>query len=173
MVIDCMGDEYMKDMNGKVKQKQSAGKSLFCEYMEYMGLALEIPASNNKAEIMKFCLHNSAHRCYIVDVPYKFTLKEGFFDAMESLKNGVIWHNHNKKRIDSPNVIVLATDLTKGAVVSRGWKTVHIRSTLLEGPTDIVTEWDKTNSAWKEIRKRKLSQLITCNKDVKESLSPD
>ena len=144
--------------------KPLAGKSLLCEYMEHMGYALEIPVSNSKNDIMKFCWDNEKKNCYVVDVPQTFTMKEGFFDAMKSLKDGLIWNKHKKLRIDTPNIVVFVhcnTRRARGCGV--GWEVLRIKNQYLYNHADgDVMAWDKETLSWTEREQESEKRKLCC-----------
>lgn len=89
----------------------NAGKSVFCEYLEYNRLAYEMPPFKLMEDIMACAMCLSPQTCYIVDMPRamkKDKLGE-FYAGLECLKNGVMYdkrYNFKKRRINRPQVIV-------------------------------------------------------------------
>ena len=88
-------------------------KSAFAEYMEYEGLAYEIPPMRLMEDIMACCMSIPTQTCYMVDLPIamKKDKLSDFFSGLECLKNGVMYdkrYKFKKKRIDCPQVIVFS-----------------------------------------------------------------
>lgn len=97
----------------------NSGKSILCEYLEYEGLAEEIPGIFTLAEdIMQFVMSQHTAKCYLFDMPaaMKKEKMHQMYAGLEMLKNGFLYdkrYNGKKRRIDRPVVICFANNLPK------------------------------------------------------------
>ena len=87
------------------------GKSILAEFLEYKGIAFEVPPMNSMEDIMQCCMGIRPQKCYIVDMPrgMKKDKLAGFYAGLEALKNAVMYdkrYNFKKRRIDRPQIIV-------------------------------------------------------------------
>lgn len=87
------------------------GKSIFCEFLEYLRLAYEIPPMTCMEDIMQCCMGLPAKKCYLVDMPRAMKKEKlaGFYSGLEALKNGVMYDKRyafKKRRIDRPQIVV-------------------------------------------------------------------
>jgi len=111
----------------------NSGKSIFCEYLEYNGLAEEIPGIFTLAEdIMQFVMSMPKSKCYLFDMPaaMKKEKMNQMYTALEMLKNGFLFdkrYNGKKQRIDRPGVICFANNLPKLDLMAPDrWKVLYI-----------------------------------------------
>lgn len=96
-----------------------SGKSIFAEYLEYKGLADEVPMMgglNQTEDIMQFVMCQPTSSCYIFDMPaaMKKDKMAQFYSAIEMLKNGFLYdkrYNGKKRRIDRPTILVFSNQL--------------------------------------------------------------
>lgn len=92
------------------------GKSIMCEYLEYEGLAFEIPPFRLMEDIMAFIMNFKVYPCYMVDMPRgmkKDKLGE-FYSGLETLKNGLAYdkrYEGKKIRFDRPQIFVFTNSL--------------------------------------------------------------
>lgn len=106
----------------------NVGKSIFCEYLEYQGLAFEMPAFREMEDIMQCIMGVKTKRNYIIDMPraMKKDKLASFFAGIESLKNGVAFEKRyafKKKRFTRPNIFVFTNTLPDWNLLSRDrWK---------------------------------------------------
>lgn len=89
----------------------NSGKSIMSEYLEYQGLAFEIPPLTGMEDIMAFCMGFKSQKVYLVDMPRAMKKEKlaGFYSGLESLKNGYIYDKRyaaKRRRFDRPQVIV-------------------------------------------------------------------
>lgn len=89
----------------------NVGKSIFVEYLEYKGLAYEIPPINCIEDIMQIAMCIKPQKCYIIDMPRGLKKEKlaGMYAGIEALKNGVMYDKRyafKKRRIDRPQVLV-------------------------------------------------------------------
>ena len=116
----------------------NCGKSAFAEYMEYEGLAYEIPPMRLMEDIMACCMSIPTQTCYMVDLPraMKKDKLSDFFSGLECLKNGVMYdkrYKFKKKRIDCPQVIVFSNKYPdKNYLSPDRWKMYNIVDNQLE-----------------------------------------
>ena len=54
-------------------QHGNLGKSIFCEYAQYKGIAFEIPPFRLMEDIMGFVMNFKVYRAYMVDKPRGMT----------------------------------------------------------------------------------------------------
>jgi hypothetical protein len=97
-------------------EKGNQGKSLFTEYLEYLGGAEEIPPFRLMDDIFQWVATRPIKKLYIVDMPRgmkKDKLGE-FYSGIEVIKNGLAYdkrYSATKIRFDRPRVIVFANQL--------------------------------------------------------------
>lgn len=96
LIIDNIGD---------------TGKSVFAEWLEYEGLAYEIPPMTCMEDIMQCCMGIKPQKCYLIDMPrgMKKDKLAGFYSGIEALKNGVMYdkrYKFDKRRISRPQIII-------------------------------------------------------------------
>lgn len=89
----------------------NAGKSVFAEYLEYKGLAYEIPAMRTMEDIMQCVMSIKPKKAYLIDLPrgMKKDKMADFYSGLEALKNGVAYdkrYSFRKIRFDRPQVFV-------------------------------------------------------------------
>ena len=100
-----------RSINIIIDKVGNIGKSIFAEYLEYEGLATEIPPFRLMEDIMQCCMSLAESKVYLIDMPRgmkKDKLGE-FYSGLECLKNGVMYdkrYSFKKRRIDRPQVIV-------------------------------------------------------------------
>lgn len=105
-------------------QVGNIGKSIFAEYLEYQGLATEIPPFRSMEDIMQCAMGMPVASTYLIDMPRgmkKDKLGE-FYSGLESLKNGVMYDKRyafKKRRIDRPNILVFSNCLPDFELLSR------------------------------------------------------
>lgn len=89
----------------------NGGKSIFAEYLEYEGLAFEIPPMRMMEDIMACVQSINPKKAYLVDLPrgMKKDKLSDFYSGLETLKNGVSYDKRyafKKRRMDRPQIIV-------------------------------------------------------------------
>jgi hypothetical protein len=101
-----------------------AGKSILAEFMEYSGLAYEIPPFRLMEDLMQCVMSVKTYPAYLVDMPRgmkKDKLGE-FYAGLECIKNGVAYdkrYNFRKKRFDRPQLIVFTNVLPDFELLSK------------------------------------------------------
>lgn len=94
----------------------NSGKSVFAEWLEYKGLAEEIPPFQQMEDIMEFVMCQPVSSCYVIDMPAampKDKMRQ-MYSGIEMLKNGFLYdkrYNGKKRRIDRPQIMVFANQL--------------------------------------------------------------
>lgn len=94
----------------------NCGKSLFSEYMEYNGLAEEVPPYRLMDDLFQWVHGMPTRQCYIFDMPrgMKKDKLGDFYSGIEVIKNGVAFdkrHYPKKKRFSRPRIFVFTNTL--------------------------------------------------------------
>lgn len=92
------------------------GKSIFAEYMEYEGLAVDLMYTDSIKELMCQVHGQKKRKAYIADLPRGLNKKAmtQFICGIELLKNGVCYdprYEWKKVRFDRPNVFIFCNNL--------------------------------------------------------------
>lgn len=92
------------------------GKSIFSEYLEYTGVAEEIPPFRMMDDIFQWVASRPKKQCYIIDMPraLKKDKLADFYAGIEIVKNGVCYDKRYKavkKRFDRPRIFVFTNTL--------------------------------------------------------------
>ena len=87
------------------------GKSIFTEYLEYKGLAIEIPPFMTLQDLMAAVEAARDKKAFVIDMPRSMPqhLMAEFFAGIESIKNGLSYdkrYHMKKSRFDRPQVLV-------------------------------------------------------------------
>lgn len=106
----------MRSINLIYDQKGGCGKSLLAEYMEYIGIAEEIPPYRMMDDIFQWVCKRPTKECYIVDMPrgMKKDKLADFYSGIEVVKNGVAFDKRYtpvKKRFARPRIFVFTNEL--------------------------------------------------------------
>lgn len=112
-VFDSIAEADDRSIKLIIDTHGNAGKSIFCEFLEYKGLAFEIPPMRTMEDIMQCVMSIKDKKCYIVDMPraMKKDKLADFYSGLEALKNGVAYdkrYSFKKKRMDRPQVVVFS-----------------------------------------------------------------
>ncbi len=102
----------------------NCGKSLLSEYMEYKGLAEEVPPFRLMDDIFQWVATRPIRKCYIVDMPrgMKKDRLGDFYSGIEVIKNGVAYDKRNratKIRFDRPRIFVFTNTLPQLELMSK------------------------------------------------------
>lgn len=102
----------------------NCGKSLLSEYMEYKGLAEEVPPFRLMDDIFQWVATRPIRKCYIVDMPrgMKKDRLGDFYSGIEVIKNGVAYdkrHRATKIRFDRPRIFVFTNTLPQLELMSK------------------------------------------------------
>jgi hypothetical protein len=116
--FDMRKIDLIYDPNGNI------GKSLFSEYLEYNGLAEEIPPFRLMDDIFQWVCSRPIKKCYIVDMPrgMKKDKLGDFYSGIEIIKNGVAYdkrYNAKKIRFDRPRIFVFTNMLPEFSLMSK------------------------------------------------------
>jgi len=89
----------------------NSGKSILCEYMEYLRIGEEIPPYPCFEDIIQFVMCQPKATCYMFDMPaaQKKQNMSQMYTGLEMLKNGFCYdkrYNGKKQRIARPAIIV-------------------------------------------------------------------
>lgn len=110
----------------------NSGKSIFSEWLEYKGLAEEIPPFTQMEDIMQFVMSMHESKCYVFDMPaaMKKDRVSQLYSGLEMLKNGYLYdkrYQGKKRRISRPTVIVFANNLPQMDLMAPDrWQTLYI-----------------------------------------------
>jgi len=109
-VYDGRKIDLIYDPNGNI------GKSIMSEYLEYEGLAEEIPPFRLMDDIFQWVATRPIKKSYIVDMPrgMKKDKLGDFYSGLEVIKNGVAYdkrYTAKKIRFDRPRVFVFTNTL--------------------------------------------------------------
>ena len=94
----------------------NCGKSIMAEYLEYQGLAFEMPPLRLMEDIMQFCFSFPSQEVYLLDLPRAMKKDKlgDFYAGLEAIKNGVCYDKRyagKKRRMNRPQVIVFTNTL--------------------------------------------------------------
>lgn len=104
------------------------GKSIFCEHLEYIGVAEEIPPYRLMDDIFQWVYCRPKKKCYLIDMPrgMKKDKLGDFYAGIEVVKNGVSYDKRNfakKERFDRPRIFVFTNMLPCFDLMSKDrWK---------------------------------------------------
>ena len=92
------------------------GKSIFCEYCEYIDIATEVPPYRLMDDIFAWVCSIPVAKTYIFDMPrgMKKDKLGDFYSGIEIIKNGVAYdkrYKARKIRFNRPNVFVFTNTL--------------------------------------------------------------
>jgi hypothetical protein len=143
--FDMRAIDLVYDPNGNI------GKSLFSEYLEYIGVAEEIPPFRLMDDIFAWVASRPIKPLYIVDMPrgMKKDKLGDFYSGIEVIKNGVAFdkrYTAKKERFDRPRIIVFTNTLPVFKLMSMDrWKVWTIKDDQLIDYTekDEDTETDE------------------------------
>ncbi len=100
------------------------GKSLFSEFLEYEGLAEEVPPFRLMDDIFQWVASRPIKKCYIFDMPRAMKKDKlgDFYSGIEVIKNGVAYdkrYNAKKIRFDRPRIFVFTNSLPAWNLMSK------------------------------------------------------
>lgn len=104
------------------------GKSLFCEWMEFQGIAEEVPPYRMMDDIFQWVCTRPVKKCYIFDMPrgMKKDKLADLYSGIEVIKNGVAYdkrYKAEKIRFSRPRVFVFTNTLPNFDLMSKDrWK---------------------------------------------------
>lgn len=127
----------------------NSGKSIFCEYLEYRRMALELPPMRSMEDLMAVVMGMPAFGCYVIDMPRamkKEKLSE-FYAGIECLKNGYCYDKRyafKKRRFNRPQIIVFTNVEPKWNYMSMDrWKVFDMSSDYSLDERDIQAEMNE------------------------------
>jgi len=102
----------------------NSGKSIFSEFLEFEGLAEEIPPFRLMDDIFAWVASRPIKQCYLVDMPrgMKKDRLGDFYSGIEVVKNGVAYdkrYNAKKVRFNRPRVFVFTNCLPNMDLMSQ------------------------------------------------------
>lgn len=109
------------------------GKSIFVEWIEYLGLSIEMPGFNSAEDFLQAAMNLPELKVYLVDLPRAMPKKHlnGLFTAVEKLKNGYMcdkrYHFKWKRLKHSPSICLFSNKKPKLKYLSRDrWRIFSI-----------------------------------------------
>lgn len=118
-----------------VDPKGNNGKSIFVEWLEYLGHTIEMPGFNSAEDFLQAAMGLPELKVYLVDLPRAMPKKHlnGLFTAIEKLKNGYMcdkrYHFKWKRLLHSPSICVFSNKKVERAYLSRDrWRIWTISS---------------------------------------------
>lgn len=109
-------------------QVGNVGKSIFSEFLEFMGHAEEVPPMRDMKDIMGWVCTRPTRKMYVFDMPRgmkKDKLAE-FYSGIECIKNGIAYdprYTAKKVRFSRPRVVVFTNCLPEFSLLSMDrWK---------------------------------------------------
>ncbi len=114
----------MRNIHLVYDPKGNCGKSLFSEFMEYEGIAEEVPPFRMMDDIFTWVCSRPIKQCYIFDLPrgMKKDKLGDLYSGIEVIKNGVAYdkrYNAKKIRFNRPNIYVFTNTLPNLDLMSR------------------------------------------------------
>lgn len=110
------------------------GKSIFVEWLEYLGLTVELPGFNSSEDFLQAAMSLPELKIYLVDLPRAMPKKHlnGLFTAIEKLKNGYMcdkrYHFKWKRLKHSPSICVFSNKKPKLRYLSKDrWRVWTIK----------------------------------------------
>lgn len=109
----------------------NVGKSVFLEFLEYQGMAFEMPPYRHMEDIMEFAHSFPPQKAYIIDMPrgMKKDKLADFYAGLETIKNGVTYDKRyvgKKRRMDRPQIMVYTNMLPAFEFMSMDRWRIHI-----------------------------------------------
>jgi hypothetical protein len=95
------------------------GKSIFVEWLEYLGLTIEMPGFNSAEDFLQAAMCLPELKVYLVDLPRAMPKKHlnGLFTAIEKLKNGYMCDKRYsfkwKRLLHSPSICLFSNKKPK------------------------------------------------------------
>lgn len=111
----------------------NSGKSMFAEYMEYIGVCHTMPYVREAKDVMAVALATLS-KAYIIDFPRGASRhnQDAFYTGIESLKNGDaadMRYTYRRKRFSRPNIVLFTNTMPDLSLLSgdrwKFWKINH------------------------------------------------
>lgn len=135
----CLSLESDRTVNLVVDPRGNNGKSLFVEWLEYLGLTVELPGFNSSEDFLQAAMNLPEQKMYLVDLPRAMPKKHlnGLFTAIEKLKNGYMcdkrYHFKWKRLLHSPSICVFTNKMPSVSYLSKDrWQVWTIKNKKLE-----------------------------------------
>ena len=116
-----------------IDHRGNHGKSIFVEWLEYLGLTIEMPGFNSAEDFLQAAMCLPELKVYLVDLPRAMPKKHlnGLFTAIEKLKNGYMcdkrYHFKWKRLLHSPSICVFSNKKPKLKYLSKDrWRIFSI-----------------------------------------------
>lgn len=123
-VVDMSANFCMRSIDVVYDTEGNLGKSIFGEWMEYCGMAEEIPPFRLMDDIFQWVFGRPKHSAYFVDMPrgMKKDKLADFYSGLEIIKNGVAYdkrYTARKVRFDRPRIFVFTNELPNFGLMSK------------------------------------------------------
>lgn len=123
-VADMCQVAQMRTINIIYDKSGHCGKSLFCEYLEYMNLAEEVPPFRMMDDIFQWVYSVAGKKAYIFDMPrgMKKDRLGDFYSGIEVIKNGVAYdkrYTAKKIRFNRPVIFIFTNTLPNFELMSK------------------------------------------------------
>lgn len=143
----------------------NAGKSIMAEYLNYHGLAFEIPAMRCAEDIMQCVMSIKPKKAYMVDLPrgMKKDKMAEFYSGLECVKNGRAYDKRYKfrdVRFDRPQIIVFSNELPDfSLLIMDRWQIweMDIAHDITDQTAKFIQQWREDQAKWAK-RRAKLAQ---------------
>jgi hypothetical protein len=122
--ISNWGNEFnMRNIDLIYDPIGNLGKSIFVEYLEYIGMAEDVPPFRMMDDIFEWVATRPIKKMYCFDMPrgMKKDKLGDFYSGIEVIKNGVAYdkrYSGTKKRFDRPRVVVFTNTLPNFELMS-------------------------------------------------------
>ena len=123
-IIETCSQFCLRKINLVWDTTGNCGKSLLCEYLEYEGLAEEIPPFRMMDDIFRWVCCRPKKKAYVIDMPrgMKKDRLGDFYSGVEVIKNGVSYdqrYTAKKVRFDRPRIFVFTNTLPNLELMSK------------------------------------------------------
>lgn len=135
----------MRDIHIIYDTTGNCGKSIFAEFLEYQGIAEEVPPYRLMDDIFQWVYCRPKKRCYLFDLPrgMKKDKLGDLYSGIEVIKNGVCFdkrHFAKKERFTRPTIFVFTNTLPVLSLMSQDrWKVWSIDANYNLLPYDITS----------------------------------
>lgn len=127
-ILNWVNEFHMRQIDLIYDPVGNLGKSLFCEYLEFIGGSEEIPPYRLMDDIFQWVFCRPKKKMYIMDLPrgMKKDKLADLYAGIEIIKNGVAYdkrYTAKKIRFDRPRVVVFTNELPCLELMSKDrWK---------------------------------------------------
>lgn len=115
-------------------EKGNEGKSILCQYLRCMGIAMNIPFCNDFKDIMRMVMDMPKVGCYTIDMPRAINKEKLFqlFAAIEVVKGGYAYddrYSFKSEDFDCPNIFVFTNKIPDFNLLSMDrWRLWEIKN---------------------------------------------